>query len=223
MKKILIVLTNQKKIGKNRKETGFHFSEFSHAYGFFRNHNYEVIVASLLGGECPITSPHPEDKVNAEFYANSEKMNLVKETVKLDMLLSEKFDGVYFAGGHGTMVDFPNNSTIQAVIHKAISHGGVVGAVCHGPAAFVGVKNSRGKYLVDGKRVNSFTNEEEKKTPYYGDLPFYLESRLIDEGCKFESSPPREGHVAVDVPIVSGQNPESVEYVVAAMHSLLQK
>lgn len=221
MKKILLVLTNQKTIGK--KETGFHFSEFSHAYEFFKNHGYEVKVASLLGGECPITSPHLEDKINAEFYADPQNMKIVKETIKLDQLLHEKFDGVYFAGGHGTMVDFPHNSTIEAIINRTILHGGIVGAVCHGPAAFVGAKGTDGKYLIYGKRINSFTNKEENNTQYRDDLPFLLESTLVEHGGKFESSPPRVGHVAVDAPFVTGQNPESVDLVVAEMHTLLQR
>ena len=223
MKKILIVLTNQKIIGNNSKETGFHFSEFSHAYEFFKDHSYGVVVGSPLGGESPITSPHPEDAINARFYSSPGKMKIVKKTVKLDQLIHEKFDGVYFAGGHGTMVDFPNNPTIESIVNQTIMNGGIIGAVCQGPAAFVGMKNPGGKYVVDGKRVNSFTNEEEKKTPYYGDVPFYLESKLVEQGGSFESSPPRVGHVAIDAPLVTGQNPESVDFVVAAMHTLLQK
>lgn len=223
MKTIVIILTNQKTIGHAGKKTGFHFSEFSHAYEFFKNHKYEIVVGSPLGGECPITSPHPEDSINAKFYNSPDKMKLVKETVKLDLLLNEQFDAVYGAGGHGTMVDFPNNATLEAIMNKTISRGGIVGAVCHGPAALVGAKGPDGKYLVDGRRINCFTNEEEKKTQYYDDIPLFLESKLVEQGGKFECSSPRVGHVAVDGPIVTGQNPESVDFVVSAMHTLLQK
>ena len=222
MKNILIVLTSQKTIGNTDKETGFHFSEFSHPYEFFIKHGYQVTVASPKGGECPITSPHPEDKINALFYGALEKMRVIKETVKFKDVLDKHFDAVFIAGGHGSMFDLANNKELAEIMNKTYSNGGILGAVCHGPAAFVGVKNEKRSYLVAGKKINSFTNNEEKATPYFDDMPFLLESKLIEQGAKFESSGPREPHLAVDERLVTGQNPESIELVVGAMHALLQ-
>jgi len=220
---ILIVLTNQKNIGDTKGETGFHFSEFSHPYKFFIDHGYDIIVTSPKGGECPITSPHPEDKINALFYSSPEKMRIIKETKRLDDLMNKNFDAIYMAGGHGTMFDFPNNVTLASIMSKILTKGGVLGAVCHGPAAFIGAKDKTGKYIVEGRKINSFTNAEEKLTPFYNDMPFLLETELIKQGAKFESSGIREAHLAVDSRVVTGQNPESVELVVGAMHVLLQK
>ncbi len=217
--KVLIVLTNHGKIGDH--ETGFHFSEFSHPYEFFTGHGYEVIVASPNGGECPITSPHPEDKINAQFYADPAKMRIVQETAKLDELRHESFDAVYVAGGHGTMFDLPNNDALGFIMRKTYEGGGVLAAVCHGPAAFVGAKSDDGTYLVSGKRINSFTNSEEKATLFYKDVPFLLESKLIEQGAVFESSGPRQPHLSVDSHIVTGQNPESIELVTGAIHALV--
>lgn len=219
---ILIVLTSQKTIGDTDKPTGFHFSEFSHPYEFFINHGYQVTVASPNGGECPITSPHPEDKINAAFYANPEKMRVVKETSKLEDLTNNYFDAIFVAGGHGPMFDLANNSTLAEIMSSNYSNGGILAAVCHGPAAFLGAQDQDGKYLISGKRINSFTNTEEQATPYYKDMPFLLESKLVEQGALFESSGPREPHLAVDKNIVTGQNPESIELVVGAIHALLQ-
>ena len=220
---ILIVLTNQRTIGNTTNETGFHFSEFSHPYKFFVDHGYKVTVASPKGGECPITSAHPEDKINASFYNDPDKMKIIKETAKLSDLMDEHFDAVYMAGGHGTMFDFPNNETLAGILSKTLKDGGVLAAVCHGPAGFVGAKERGGKYIVEGKKINSFTNAEEKLTPYYDLMPFSLETKLVEQGAKFESSGIREAHLAVDSRIVTGQNPESVEFVVGAMHTLMQR
>lgn len=219
---VLIVLTNQKKVGNTNKETGFHFSEFTHPYEFFINHGYEVTVASPRGGECPITSPHPEDKINNLFFKSPDKMRIVKKTAKLDDLQNKHFDAIYVAGGHGAMFDLPNNTALATIMASTLAGGGVLGAVCHGPAAFVGVKDKDGSYLVAEKRINSFTNTEEKATPHYNDMPFLLESKLVEQGAQFESSGPREPHLAVDARIVTGQNPESIELVIGAIHALLQ-
>jgi len=37
-----------------------------------------------------------------------------------------------------------------------------VAAVCHGPIALVNIKLSNGEYLVKGKTMTGFTNEEAK-------------------------------------------------------------
>lgn len=219
---ILIVLTSQRTVGKTDKETGFHFSEFSHPYEFFVSHGCTVTVSSPKGGECLITSPHPEDKINALFYSDPEKMRIVKETAKLADLEGRHFDAVYVAGGHGAMFDLPNNFALAVIMNSTYETGGVLAAVCHGPAAFVGVKDKDGSYLVAGKGINSFTNAEEKVTPHYNDMPFLLESKLVEQGGKFESSGPRMPHLIVDARIVTGQNPESVDLVTGAVYALLQ-
>lgn len=219
---ILIILTSQGTIGNTDKQTGFHFSEFSHPYNFFINNGYSVVVGSTLGGECPITSPHPEDKINALFYNDPEKMNIIKTTGKLSSLINHHFDAVYIAGGHGTMFDFPHNKDLSTIMNTTYESNGVLSAVCHGPAAFIGLKDKNGEYIIKGKKINSFTNVEEKLTPFYEDMPFLLESKLVEQGALFESSSPREPHLAVDKNIVTGQNPESVELVIGAIHALLQ-
>lgn len=47
------------------------------------------------------------------------------------------------------MWDFPDNKELAAITSKIYENGGVVAAVCHGPAGLVNVKLSNGKYLVD--------------------------------------------------------------------------
>ncbi len=47
---------------------------------------------------------------------------------------------------------------MAAAIYEA---GGIVGAVCHNPAALVNIQLSDGEYLVANKTVAAFTNEEE--------------------------------------------------------------
>ncbi|KKR27626.1 MAG: hypothetical protein UT59_C0051G0007 [candidate division CPR2 bacterium GW2011_GWD1_39_7] len=116
-----------------------------------------------------------------------------------------------------------NNETLENIMSKTYAEGGILAAVCHGPAAFVGAKDKNGNFLVSGKRINSFTNAEEKATPHYQDMPFLLESKLIEQGAIFESSGLREPHLAVDERVITGQNPESIELVTGAIHALLSR
>ncbi|MEG4305137.1 hypothetical protein [Microcoleus sp. D3_18a_C4] len=55
------------------------------------------------------------------------------------------------------MWDFADNQEL-AGIRAIYEAGGIVGAVCHGPAALVNIKLSDGEYLVANKTVAAFTN-----------------------------------------------------------------
>jgi len=82
-------------------------------------------------------------------------------TVKLSSLDAKDFDCVFFAGGHGTMFDFPGNSDVNSFTIAMWESGKVVSAVCHGPAALTEIKLSNGDFLVKGRKVTGFTNDEE--------------------------------------------------------------
>ena len=88
------------------------------------------------------------------------------------------------------MWDFADNAELAKITADIYEQGGIVSAVCHGPAGLVNVKLSNGKYLVDGKKINAFTNEEETIVKLDKVVPFLLESTLIARGAKFEKSEP---------------------------------
>ncbi|WP_312079207.1 hypothetical protein [Chryseobacterium sp.] len=85
------------------------------------------------------------------------------------------------------------------------------------------IKLSNGKYLVDGKKINAFTNEEEAAVKLDEVVPFRLESKLIERGAKFEKSGLWQTHVTVDERVVTGQNPQSVHAVGEAVLEELKK
>ncbi|HOI88813.1 MAG TPA: type 1 glutamine amidotransferase domain-containing protein, partial [Lentimicrobium sp.] len=68
-------------------------------------------------------------------------------------------------------------------------------------------------YLVSGRRVNAFTNEEEAAAGLDGVVPFLLEDGLRKRGAIYEKSAPWQKHIAIDGRLVTGQNPASAHAV----------
>jgi len=222
-KKVLFVLTSHEKLGDTGKKTGFFLSELTHPHKVLVDAGYQIDFTSPKGGESPIDSLNLDDPINQAFMNNATFANAIKTTLKPSDVNVEDYDAIYFAGGHGTMWDLPNNQELASITAQIYENGGVVGAVCHGPSGLVNVKFSDGSYLVDGKQVSAFTNEEEAAVELTDVVPFLLEDKLKERGAIHSSAPKFEEHVVTSERLVTGQNPASATSVGEAMLVLLQK
>lgn len=224
-KSILIVVTNHGELGETGQPTGYYLSEVAHPWHVFREAGYEVGFASPEGGFAPMDpkSFDLEDPVNRELWHDLEAVQGLVHTKDLGELDLGEYAAVWFAGGHGTMYDFPDSAAVKEAVKSFYTTGRPVGAVCHGPAALVGVELSDGKPLVAGKRVNGFTDEEEAAVELTEAMPFLLESRLRELGGAFTESGNFQQHVAVDGHLVTGQNPASATAAAEALVELLKE
>lgn len=212
--KVLFVVTSTDKLGDTGKRTGFHFEELATPYYVLRDAGYELDVASTAGGRAPIDNQKPrgENPASVErFLDDREAMAKIEATMRVGDVKAEDYAAVYLPGGHGTMWDFPNHKALGALLAKAFEEGRIVSAVCHGPAGFVGAKLSDGHPLVEGRKVNSFTDEEERAVGLDGVVPFLLESKLREEGARFEKADKFKPIVVEDGNLLTGQNPPSAE------------
>jgi len=216
-KKILFVVTSHSIKGHTGKPTGYYLSEVTHPWKVFRNSDYEIDFVSPKGGKAPVDGLDLKDPVNKKFWENKVYKFKVDNTMKPSEVNPDEYQAIYYAGGHGTMWDFPDNEALADIARRIYEGGGVVGAVCHGPSGFINLKLSNGSYLISGKKINSYTNEEEIAGGMERVVPFLLESKLIHRGAKFEKSGPKQKHIARDERLVTGQNPASAKGVAEAM------
>lgn len=222
-KKILFVLTSHNKLGNTGQSTGYYLSEASHPWEILKNAGYEIDFISTLGGKAPVDGLNMEDPVNKAFWNNPVYRKKVETTMKPSEINPDDYIAIHYAGGHGTMWDFADNTTLAKIAARIYENGGVVSAVCHGPAGLINIRLSNGHYLVDGKKVNAFTNEEEQAVKLDKIVPFSLESKLIERGARFEKSGLWLEHVVVDERLVTGQNPQSAKKVGEEILKLLQQ
>ena len=212
MKKALIVVTSHDRLGDTGKQTGYYLPEVTHPYYALLDAGVEVDIASPKGGEAPMDSSSGDrtDAANARFLDTPADRDKVARTTALAAVDPGTYDAILFAGGHGTMWDFREDRDVQRLAAAIHENGGVVAAVCHGPAALVDVRLSSGDYLVAGKRVTGFSNDEEEAAKLTRVVPFLLESSLVERGARYEKA---EGlwkeHVVTDGRLVTGQNPAS--------------
>ncbi|BEL07734.1 type 1 glutamine amidotransferase domain-containing protein [Actinoplanes sichuanensis] len=215
---ILIGLTSHGDLGGLRS-TGYYLPEAAHPWKVFTEAGYTVEFASVAGGEPPVDGADLSDPIQKEF---TEQVSLAA-TPTFAELDPTGYDAVLFAGGHGAMWDFPSDPGLATFARDLYERGGVVAAVCHGPAALTALTLSDGTALVAGKRVAAFTDSEETAVGLTEVVPFLLQSRLEELGAKHSGAADWQPHVVTDGNLVTGQNPASSTGVAEAVVAVLKK
>jgi putative intracellular protease/amidase len=225
--KFLFVLTSHDRLGKTDEKTGFHYSEMADPYYILQDHGVGVDIASIDGGEPPAdpgSLEKSEDDIPESvrrFLNDDAAVEKLKSTIHIDDVQMDQYAGIYFPGGHGTMWDFPTSEGLKKVVEAAWNSKKIVAAVCHGPAAFVSAVDKDGKPLVKNRRVNCFTDEEERKVKKDKIVPFLLESKLRELGALIEKEQPFEAFIVEDSHLITGQNPKSAPLVANAILRVL--
>lgn len=222
-KKILFVVTSHDKKGDTGESTGYYLGEVSHPWEVLHNAGYEIDFVSPKGGTPPVDGFDLKDPVNKEFWENTEYKNKIDNSMKPSQVNPNDYSTIFYAGGHGAMWDLADNTELASIASKIYENGGIVAGVCHGPAGLVNIKLNNGKYLVDGKKINAFTNEEESEVKLTNVVPFLLEDKLKERGAKFEKSGLWQNHVVSDQRVITGQNPQSAKSVGEAILKELNK
>lgn len=220
-KRVLFVVTSHDRKGDTGEPTGFYLSEVTHPYAVLTNAGYTIDFVSPKGGKAPVDGMNLKDPTNQAFWENPETRSLVENTKTPEEVRAEDYAAIFFAGGHGTMWDFPDNEKLAALAGEIHDRGGVVAAVCHGPAGLVNVKLADGSYLVSGREVAAFTNSEETSVGLAEVVPFLLADKLTERGAVLKPAPNFQAQVVVSDRLVTGQNPASAQGVGRAMVDLL--
>jgi putative intracellular protease/amidase len=220
-KPVLFVLTSHGVKGSTGEATGFYLGEVTHPFAELQDAGIPVEFASIQGGEPPVDGLDLNDPVNARYWKDDGFRHAIHNTLRLQDADAARYSAIFFAGGHGAVWDFPDSPAVQRVTRDIYEAGGLVGAVCHGPAALVNVQLSTGQYLVAGKQLSAFTDEEERAVGLEKVVPFLLASTLVERGAQHLPAPDWTAKIVVDGQLVTGQNPQSAAGVGAAMRDLL--
>lgn len=221
-KKILMVVSSYGK-DDGAIRPGYEFDEFSQAYLIFKNNRLSIDVASPKGGEVTADQFNKEKSYNQSVLSDEHAMELLANTLPTSAIDPDNYDAIYVVGGKGAMFDLPYDPSLQDILqHLYRKEGTIISAVCHGPAAFVNVKDND-EYIIKGIELTSFCNAEEELfgKKWVKEFPFQLEDQLIARGATFTQTDFMLSKVSVSGKFVTGQNPfsttKSAEAVVKAL------
>jgi putative intracellular protease/amidase len=222
-KRALIVVTSHDRKGDTGQPTGAYLPEITHPHAALREAGVIVDFVSPKGGRVPLDGVDRNDPVNAAFLDDEALLARLHNSLRPDQIEPGNYDAIFYAGGHGTMWDFPDEPRLARVAAAIYERGGVVAAVCHGPAGLVNIKLSSGEWLVAGKDVAAFTNDEERAVGLAEVVPFLLADRLVERGARHRPAPNFQANVVVSERLVTGQNPASARGVGDKMVELLRR
>lgn len=212
--KILIVVTGTPTFANGKLATGLWLSEFAHIYHRAKNEGYKITVANQRGGNTPVDPESLKsiflDELSKKYWKTADFKDMLYHAKSLDDVLSQQFDVVYLAGGHGAMYDFPDNTVLQTIIRNHYESNRIVSAICHGVSGLLNVELSGGEYLVKGKELTGFSWFEESLARRKEEVPFDLEALLKERGAYYQKAViPMTSKVIVDNNLITGQNPFS--------------
>ncbi|ESP90661.1 MULTISPECIES: type 1 glutamine amidotransferase domain-containing protein [Pseudoalteromonas] len=214
MKKVLIPVTNHPTLGSTDQPNGTYAPELTHVVAILNAHNIGFDIASLSGGKAPLYGTDIEDdQVNTDVLSNPDFMDKVNNTLVISKLDIESYDAIFYPGGFGLLNDLAEDKVMASLAATHYENGGIIAAVCHGPAALLPITLSSGELLLADKKVTSFTREEEVDFGTIEDIPFLLEESLTRKAAQFNKVQPWQSFVIEDDRLITGQNPASAHAV----------
>ena len=224
---ILFVLTSHSQMGDTGHKTGFWVEEFANPYYALLDAGANITIATPKGGAAPIdpTSDLPQNSTEdtQRFKNDAASQKKINETLALADINFEDYDAVFYPGGHGPLWDLAEDPISAKLIQDFDAANKPIAFVCHAPAALRHVKNTEGEFLVKGKRVTGFSNEEEEAVQLSAIVPFLVEDMLKANGGIYSRGKVWEAYALEDGNLITGQNPASSALVAEILLKKLQK
>ncbi|QPB85939.1 type 1 glutamine amidotransferase domain-containing protein [Pseudoalteromonas rubra] len=218
MKKVLIPVTNHATLGETEQANGTYAPELTHVVHVLKAQGIAFELASIAGGQVPLYGTETEDdEVNRQMLEDPELQEKIANTLKVSELNVSDYDAIFYPGGFGLLSDLASDDQFAALAASHYEAGGVIAAVCHGPAALLPITLSNGELLIADKSVTCFTREEEIDFGTISDIPFLLEEAIARKAAQYRKVQPWQELVVEGARLITGQNPASAHAVGVAL------
>lgn len=113
LKPVLFVVSSNNVKGDTGIPTGYNLAEVTHPLEKLQEAGIAVEFASPKGGDAPLDGLEDmNDPVIARYWADPDFRQAISHTLPMDKVDPARYSAIFFAGGHGTMWDFPDNAAI---------------------------------------------------------------------------------------------------------------
>jgi putative intracellular protease/amidase len=216
-RRVLIVVANPTTASTVGWPVGFWGAELTHPYYELTERGFEVTIASPAGGEVrmdTLSDPRDESKWSAEdlitmgFVNTPELMGLLDDTPPVAGLDLDAYEAMMVAGGLSPMWTYRESEPLKDAIREMYESERPVAIYCHGTAALADLKLSDGSYLVEGRTVTGFSNEEEDYSDrFVGQrvMPWRIEDVLRERGANYVQGGLFKAFVVRDGRLITGQ------------------
>ncbi|MFH6953976.1 type 1 glutamine amidotransferase domain-containing protein [Pseudoalteromonas sp. XMcav1-K] len=222
MKKVLIPVTNHATLGETDQANGTYAPELTHVVHVLNDNGIAFDIVSINGGKAPLYGTDIEgDDVNNKVLGDASFQTQINNTVPVSQVNIDNYVAIFYPGGFGLLSDLASNEEVASMAAKHYEAGGIIAAVCHGPAALLPITLSNGEPLIASKQVTAFTREEEIDFGTINDIPFLLEEALTRKAAQYSKVQPWSEFVIEDERVITGQNPTSAHAVGEFLAKLL--
>ncbi|WNP32794.1 protein deglycase HchA [Enterobacter kobei] len=179
-KKILVIAADERYL---KTDTGALFSTGNHPVEtlvpLYHLHaaGFEFDVATVSGQMAKFeywAMPRQDPRIMPFFreyqskFQSPEKLSDVVKGLNGD----SDYAAVFIPGGHGALIGLPESDAVADTLRWAIHHDRFVISLCHGPAAFLSLRN--GENPLKGYSICAFPDATDKQTPEMGYMPGHL-------------------------------------------------
>lgn len=179
-KKILVIAADERYL---KTDTGAMFSTGNHPVEtlvpLYHLHaaGFEFDVATVSGQMAKFeywAMPRQDPRIMPFFreyqskFQSPEKLSDVVKGLNGD----SDYAAVFIPGGHGALIGLPESDAVADTLRWAIHHDRFVISLCHGPAAFLSLRN--GENPLNGYSICAFPDATDKQTPEMGYMPGHL-------------------------------------------------
>lgn len=176
------------------------------------------------GGVAPTIDPHSmnpdvvgqENVDHFQAYLDEIVQRLGKPLVLADVVTSD-YAAIVIPGGHGPVEDLYKDGDMGRILAEADHAGLLIAPVCHGQAALLAARDEHGEWQFKGRRMTSFSDEEEVELGTADNAPWLLADTLRKSGAAYEKGPNWSAYVVTDGNLLTGQNPASSEPLAEAV------
>lgn len=154
-------------------EVGYTWDEVIIPYIEFKKYGYNVEFSTVTGGKAkvdpfsvivrPLLSKFgfgTSRKISETSGIGKELLQKMNSIIPIKEIDSEKYEGIFLAGGHGALFDVNKNEEVHKVILDFYKKNKKLAAICHASST-LGFVNYSGHSLIEDKAVTGFPTFQE--------------------------------------------------------------